>query len=117
MINNVKVDRKIKKTKTSRLLLTDGLDNIIMNCNKYHSTFSGMIFIIGRLRRVRQFVNRNKICKAFFNNTFCEFRKERQMRNGSTIRQVILSQLGCLRRGINEEDLNWSEIQKQEKDC
>jgi hypothetical protein len=34
MINSVKGSRKVKRTNTSNLLLTDGPDNMIMNCKE-----------------------------------------------------------------------------------
>ena len=72
MINGVKCRRKIKKSKTSDLLLTDSSDGVIVNCKK--SGFSGMILSISRLERVQKIVRSKKFSQTIFDNTFSKFR-------------------------------------------
>jgi hypothetical protein len=63
MINGVKGSRKIKKTKTSNLLLINGPNNMIMNCKE--CSFSGMIISIGRLRGIKQELLEIKFVRRF----------------------------------------------------
>jgi len=50
VINGVKGCRKVKKTKTGDFLRTSGINELVMNIKM--SSFSGMMFTVGRLVRV-----------------------------------------------------------------
>ena len=83
MINGVKSSRQVKKSETSNLLKTHSLNEVVMNRQK--SSLSRMTFDVSRLERIEQTVIRQVISETKFNNSFSEFRQERQVRNGTII--------------------------------
>jgi len=50
VINGIKGHRKVKKIKTGDFLRTYGINELVVNVKK--SSFSGMMFTVGRLVRV-----------------------------------------------------------------
>ena len=52
MVDGIKGRRKIEKTKTSNLLIVDGIDEFVME--RKESSFSGVVFGISRLEWVMQ---------------------------------------------------------------
>jgi len=56
VISGVKGCRKVKKTKTGDFLRTYGINKLVVNIKK--SSFSGMMFTVDRLVRVKWIIGR-----------------------------------------------------------
>ena len=79
MINGVKSRRQVKKNETNNLLKNE----VVMNRQK--SSVIRMTLDVSRLERIEQTFIRIVVSETKFNNSFSEFREERQVRNGTIV--------------------------------
>jgi len=61
---------------------------MIMNVEQ--SSFSGVVFNVSRLVRIKEIVRGKVFSKSRFNNTFNDFRYKREIRNGTVVRELVL---------------------------
>ena len=56
--------------------------------NVEQSSFSGVVFNVSRLVRIKEVVRGKVFSKSRFNNTFDDFRYQRKIRNGTVVREL-----------------------------
>ena len=61
-----------------------------MIMNVEHSSFSGVVFYVSRLVRIKEIVKGKVFSESRFNNTFDDFRYKRKIRNGTVVRELVL---------------------------
>ena len=78
--------------------------------NVEQSSFSGVVFNVSRLVRIKEIVRGKVFSKSRFYNTFDDFRYKRKIRNGTVVRALVLIKIkflsrqdivDCLRMGWN----------------
>ena len=61
-----------------------------MIVNVEQSSFSGVVPNVSRLVGIKEIIGSKVFSKSGFNNTFDEFRYERQIRNRTTVSELVL---------------------------
>ena len=61
-----------------------------MIINVEQSSFSGVVFNVSRLVRIKEIVRGKVFSKSRFNHTFNDFRYKRKIRNWTVVRELVL---------------------------
>ena len=67
--------------------------------NIEQSSFSGVVFNVSRLMRIKEIIRGKVSSKSRFNTTFDGFRYNRKIANGTVVREFVLIKIRFLGRG------------------
>ena len=88
VISGIKSCREIEKTKTGCLLWAYSINKMLVNVEQ--SSFSGVVLNVSRLMGIKKIIGSKVFSKSRFNNTFDDFRYERQTRNRTIVWELVL---------------------------